>query len=134
MGRQSHEGAAALASSGAAAAAGAAPPPPTPTPQQQPPLGTEPPLAAAAVYKGTTLPHVVVRRSALLLPGALLTHQPERPAASGKVWRLHRRCTMEPAAAGMVRAHQRHLRKAGPLRAVASYARDKNVLKLVREA
>lgn len=109
MGRLSHEGAAA----------------PTPPPPGEP-------LAAAPFFKGTTLPHVVVRRGVALYAGAFATHQAERPPAAGKLWPLHRRCGLDPPDARGVRAHERHLRKAGPLRAVAAYARDKNMLKLVR--
>ncbi|GBF92229.1 hypothetical protein Rsub_05311 [Raphidocelis subcapitata] len=87
-------------------------------------------LAATTVYKGTTLPHVVVRRTAQLFPGGFTTCQAEKGAASGKFWALHRRCTLDPPDAAAIKAHERHLRKAGPLRAVASYARDKNMLRL----
>lgn len=41
---------------------------------------------------------------------------------------------LEPQHSSHIRAHERHLRKAGPLRALSAYARDKNVLKLVRTA
>jgi hypothetical protein len=122
------------------------------------------------VYKGTTLPHVVVRRRCLVSSeGALLhlscsamplvpavlcysyhgcpytqalpvhcvcagftTFQPDKPASSGKFWPLHRRACLEPPTAQQIRAHDRHLRKAGPLRTLSAYARDKNVLRLVR--
>lgn len=88
-------------------------------------------IATAVVYKGTTLPHVVVRRTAALFASGVSTHG-DKGAASAKFWALHRRCALDPPAAAAIKAHERHLRKAGPLRAVAAYARDKNVLKLVR--
>lgn len=59
------------------------------------------------------------------------TFQPDKSAATGRTWDFHRKCTLEPADPSHIRIHERHLRKAGPLRAVAAYARDKNVLKLV---
>lgn len=83
-------------------------------------------------YKGTTLPHIVVKRAIRLGEDKFVTYQPERNPAAGKHWQLHKRCVLAPADASLIRLHERHLRKAGPLRAVATYARDKNVLKLVR--
>lgn len=62
-----------------------------------------------------------------------ITYQADKHVASGKLWQLHRRATLEPQNASQIRAHERHLRKAGPLRALSAYARDKNVLKLVSE-
>ena len=60
-----------------------------------------------------------------------VTYQVDKPPSSGKVWELHRRCTLSPSDASHFRASERHLRKAGPLRALAS--RDKkNALHLVR--
>lgn len=140
---------------------------PPPAPPQQPPH-----LLEATLYKGTTLPHIVVKRRCVLggeggrcgcatprlapaqrreraapnrcAPRAarrlllrraraagFTTFQVDKPPSSGKLWQLHRKATLEPAAAGAIRLHERHLRKAGPLRALSAYARDKNVLKLV---
>ena len=86
-------------------------------------------LATSTVFKGTTLPHIVVRRTCQLFSTGFSTSQ---SAASVKFWPFHRRCALDPVDASLIKAHGRHLRKAGPLRAVASYARDKNMLKLVR--
>lgn len=70
--------------------------------------------------------------SATCLPAAeFTTFQVDKGISTGKVWCLHRKCTLEPASSGLIRAHERHLRKAGPLRALSAYARDKNVLKIV---
>ncbi|KAI8472198.1 MAG: hypothetical protein J3K34DRAFT_215651 [Monoraphidium minutum] len=92
------------------------------------------PLAEATVFKGTTLPHISVQRRLQLYPSGLATlndKDREKPGgAAAKFWPLHRRCGLEPPDAAGIKAHERHLRRAGPLRAVASYARDKNVLKL----
>jgi hypothetical protein len=100
--------------------------------------GIEPPppqkdvVATTAVFKGTTLPHIVVKRAAQLFPSGFSTYQPDKSASGAKFWAFHRRCALDPPEAGLIKVHERHVRKAGPLRAVASYARDKNVLKLVR--
>jgi hypothetical protein len=59
------------------------------------------------------------------------TFQVDKSVSTGKVWCLHRKATLEPANSRLIRAHERHLRKAGPVRALAAYARDKNLLKLV---
>jgi hypothetical protein len=59
------------------------------------------------------------------------TFQVDKGISTGKVWCLHRKCTLEPGSSTLIRAHERHLRKAGPLRALSAYARDKNVLKIV---
>lgn len=50
----------------------------------------------------------------------------------GRLWPLHRRCSLVPADAD-IRACERHLRKAGPLSAVRAY-RDKRPIKLVSDA
>jgi hypothetical protein len=100
----------------------------------EPPPPTSAVLVSATVYKGTTLPHIVVKRTAHLFAGGFATCQEGKSAAAGKFWPLHRRCALDPPDAALIRLHERHVRKAGPLRAVASYARDKNVLKLVRVA
>lgn len=89
-------------------------------------------IASATVFKGTTLPHVVVKRKIQLYSSGFVTFQSDKGVTSGKFWPFHRRCQLDPPDAALIKAHERHLRKAGPLRAVASYARDKNVLKLVR--
>lgn len=69
---------------------------------------------------------------AVYLPCAeFTTFQVDKSVNSGKVWCLHRKATLEPASSSLIRAHERHLRKAGPLRALSAYARDKNLLKLV---
>lgn len=116
---------------------------------------------AATVFKGTTLPHIVVKRQLTLhdacehrlsdafhertrsstnnsvtsrfLAGfaGFITSQFDKSIDKGKAWQLHRRTLLEPASPSQIRAHERHLRKAGPLRALSAYARDKNVLKLV---
>lgn len=73
----------------------------------------------------------------LLFPATCLaaaeftTFQVDKGISTGKVWCLHRKCTLEPGSSSLIRAHERHLRKAGPLRALSAYARDKNVLKIV---
>ncbi|KAF6262903.1 hypothetical protein COO60DRAFT_554018 [Scenedesmus sp. NREL 46B-D3] len=83
------------------------------------------------VYKGTTLPHIVVKRQIALQDACFITFQLDKSIDKGKAWQLHRRTLLEPASPSQIRAHERHLRKAGPLRALSAYARDKNVLKLV---
>lgn len=127
-------------------------------------MGQEGPKLEAILYKGTTLPHIVVRRRCVLqnngecetrvaehqtatLPCALnhnpctntmhthtgfITYQVDKGLSTGKAWPLHRKATLEPDSSRLIRTHERHLRKAGPLRALSAYARDKNVLKLVR--
>lgn len=103
---------------------------------RQPPDGAPPDgasLAEATVFKGTTLPHISVKRTLQLYPTGLATvNEANKGSAAAKFWPFHRRCQLDPPDAAQVKAHERHLRRAGPLRAVASYARDKNVLKLVR--
>lgn len=125
------------------------------------------PRLEATIFKGTTLPHISVRRRCvlqgnggccpgirrasaaaaglsrhslqpwLLFPATCLaaaeftTFQVDKGISTGKVWCLHRKCTLEPGSSSLIRAHERHLRKAGPLRALSAYARDKNVLKIV---
>ncbi|KIY93583.1 hypothetical protein MNEG_14379 [Monoraphidium neglectum] len=89
-------------------------------------------LAEAVVFKGTTLPHISVKRRLQLYTNGLSTvNDKDKGGGSAKFWPFHRRCQLDPPDAAAVRAHERHLRRAGPLRAVASYARDKNVMKLV---
>jgi hypothetical protein len=68
----------------------------------------------------------------MLLPAGFVTYQADKGVSTGKVWQLHRRAALEPASSKLIRVHERHLRKAGPLRALSAYARDKNTLKLVR--
>uniref|UniRef100_A0A383WFV0 Protein ENHANCED DISEASE RESISTANCE 2 C-terminal domain-containing protein n=1 Tax=Tetradesmus obliquus TaxID=3088 RepID=A0A383WFV0_TETOB len=85
---------------------------------------------AATVFKGTTLPHIVVKRQLTLHDACFITSQFDKSIDKGKAWQLHRRTLLEPASPSQIRAHERHLRKAGPLRALSAYARDKNVLKL----
>lgn len=88
------------------------------------------PRLEATIYKGTTLPHIVVRRRCVLHGTEFTTYQTDKNPSSGKVWSLNRRATLEPASSKLIRTHERHLRKAGPLRALSAYARDKNVLRL----
>eukprot|EP00882_Tetradesmus_deserticola_P021375 GHRQ01023144.1.p1 GENE.GHRQ01023144.1~~GHRQ01023144.1.p1 ORF type:complete len:411 (+),score=114.74 GHRQ01023144.1:652-1884(+) len=95
--------------------------------QDRPP---EQPKSSTIVYKGTTLPHIVVKRQIALHDACLTTFQLDKSIDKGKAWQLHRRTLLEPASPSQIRAHERHLRKAGPLRALSAYARDKNVLKL----
>lgn len=59
-----------------------------------------------------------------------LTFQEDKVQA-GRLWTMHRRCTIQPLEASQIRTHDRHLRKTGPLSAVRAY-RDKRPIKLVR--
>ena len=54
---------------------------------QAPPAGEEPTATSTSLYKGTTLPHIVVKRTLELHPSGFVTLQPEKPAG-GKFWPL----------------------------------------------
>lgn len=66
-----------------------------------------------------------------LCPAEFVTYQVDKGPSTGKVWGLNRKATLEPPSSKFIRQHERHLRKAGPLRALSAYARDKNLLTLV---
>jgi hypothetical protein len=77
------------------------------------------------------VPTIQLPHAAFTARVGFTTSQVDKSIDKGKAWQLHRRTLLEPASPSQIRAHERHLRKAGPLRALSAYARDKNVLKLV---
>ncbi len=64
----------------------------------------------------------------------LVTIQDDKAQNASKkerFWALHKKCTLFPEDPALIRVHERHMRKPGPLFSNVRAYRDRNTLKLV---